>query len=148
MTGELIISPNIGIRTSGNSYSIIYNDATTKNNYIGAQEATTYIRSGDTNLYHRRNGVADYTIWDSGNDGTGSGLDADLLDGVHYQNILERNQSGSSDSGTADIERPVSSAGSGIYGHYLCLRPAGRRVFEPDDQSRAVGAGRTFGLCW
>ena len=39
---------------------------------------------------------------------------------------------GSSDSGTADIERPVSSAGSGIYGHYLCLRPAGRRVFEPD----------------
>ena len=46
------------------------------------------------------------------------------------------------------MDLPVSSAGSGIYGHYLCLRSAGRRVFEPYDQSRAVGAGRTFGLCW
>lgn len=41
------------------------------------------------------------TVWDSGNDGAGSGLDADLLDGVHYQNILERRHSGSSASGTA-----------------------------------------------
>ena len=65
MTGELIISPN-GIRTNGSSYSIIFNDTTTKNSYLGAQEATTYIRSGNTDLYHRRDG-ADYEIWDSGN---------------------------------------------------------------------------------
>lgn len=35
-------------------------------------------------------GIGRYTIWHAGNDGSGSGLDADLLDGVHYQNILER----------------------------------------------------------
>lgn len=29
-------------------------------------------------------------MWHEGNGGSGSGLDADLLDGVHYQNILER----------------------------------------------------------
>ena len=34
-------------------------------------------------------------------DGSGSGLDADLLDGVHYQNILERTESGNSYSGTS-----------------------------------------------
>ena len=34
-------------------------------------------------------------------DGAGSGLDADLLDGVQYQNILERSYSGSNWSGTA-----------------------------------------------
>lgn len=32
-------------------------------------------------------------MWYEGNDGNGSGLDADLLDGVQYQNILERSYS-------------------------------------------------------
>lgn len=41
------------------------------------------------------------TIWHSGNDGSGSGLDADTLDGVHLQNILEKQHSGYSASGTA-----------------------------------------------
>ena len=40
-------------------------------------------------------------LWHSGNDGAGSGLDADTLDGTHLQNILERSQSGYSTSGTA-----------------------------------------------
>lgn len=34
-------------------------------------------------------------------DGSGSGLDADTLDGIHYQDILERNYSGTANSGTA-----------------------------------------------
>lgn len=34
-------------------------------------------------------------IWHAGNDGSGSGLDADKLDGVHYLNILEREYTGS-----------------------------------------------------
>jgi len=32
-----------------------------------------------------------YKIWDSGNDGSGSGLDADLLDGYHYSDIIKTN---------------------------------------------------------
>lgn len=34
---------------------------------------------------------ATYTIWDSGNDGSDSGLDADLLDGKHLSDILASN---------------------------------------------------------
>lgn len=41
------------------------------------------------------------TFWHAGNDGSGSGLDADMLDGVHYQNILERRESGNSYTGTS-----------------------------------------------
>ena len=33
------------------------------------------------------NGNTDYKIWTSGNDGSGSGLDADLLDGYHRSNL-------------------------------------------------------------
>lgn len=55
----------------------------------------TVIRSSNSNLKHYKNGVGTYTIWDSGNHGPGSGLNADLLDGVHYLNILEREYTGS-----------------------------------------------------
>lgn len=40
-------------------------------------------------------------IWTSENDGSGSGLDADTLDGVQYQNILERGYSSLGNFGTA-----------------------------------------------
>lgn len=33
-------------------------------------------------------GSAEYTIWHAGNDGSGSGLDADLLDGYHHNNFV------------------------------------------------------------
>ena len=49
---------------------------------LGAGDTQGIIRSNGTSLLHRRNNV-DYTIWDSFNDGAGSGLDADLLDGFH-----------------------------------------------------------------
>ena len=39
-----------------------------------------------TAAYRRTNG-AQYKLWDSGNDGAGSGLDADLLDGLHLADI-------------------------------------------------------------
>ena len=50
-------------------------------------------------------------------DGADSGLDADTIDGVHYQNILERSYSGSSNSGTATgwfrigVAKSISAAG-------------------------------------
>lgn len=74
-----------------NGYLTVYNinnatvlgafgDGTTPN-------IATYIRSTGDNLYHRKgnnNSYNDYKIWDAGNDGEGSGLDADLLDGYHH----------------------------------------------------------------
>ncbi len=40
-------------------------------------------------------------IWHAGNDGSGSGLDADLLDGVHASHIMENSGAGSARSGTS-----------------------------------------------
>jgi hypothetical protein len=38
----------------------------------------------NSSLYrYTSDAVVSYTIWDSGNDGSGSGFDADLLDGLH-----------------------------------------------------------------
>ena len=62
---------------------------------VGTITTETVIRSSNSNLKHYKNGVGTYTIWDSGNHGSGSGLNADLLDGVHYLNILEREYTGS-----------------------------------------------------
>ncbi|MDE6860371.1 MAG: hypothetical protein K2J65_08165 [Duncaniella sp.] len=51
---------------------------------LGAATAQGVIRSTDASLLHYRHGSGTLsTIWDSGNDGHGSGLDADMLDGLH-----------------------------------------------------------------
>ncbi len=51
---------------------------------VGTVDSQGVIRSNNTSLLHYRNSAGTLsTIWDSGNDGSGSGLDADLLDGLH-----------------------------------------------------------------
>lgn len=76
MTGTLKVTE---IQTTGGNGLTMYSG--TDWTYLGQQAGTTYIRSGATDIYHRKNGT-DYKIWDANNDGSGSGLDADLLDGV------------------------------------------------------------------
>lgn len=54
---------------------------------IGASSTSaTHIRSKTGHVTVGTSNTAAYTIWDSGNDGSGSGLDADLLDGAHRKN--------------------------------------------------------------
>ena len=79
-TTGIILTTTTGITYNGKSSSLLYCDGT--NSFVGMSAATTYIRSGNTDLFHKKNGT-DYKIWDASNDGSGSGLDADLLDGVH-----------------------------------------------------------------
>lgn len=55
---------------------------------VGPLDLQGVIRSSNSNLLHFRNGVGASTIWDSYNDGSGSGLDADLLDGLHSSSFL------------------------------------------------------------
>jgi len=57
---------------------------------VGTVNSQGVIRSSNASLIHYRNGAGSYTIWDSGNDGSGSGLDADLLDGVHNGDVTAR----------------------------------------------------------
>jgi len=65
------------------------------------------------------------TIWDSGNDGSGSGLDADTLDGIQGASFL---RSDTADSFTGSITMGTQHAlvannyGRGVYGIYASTR--------------------------
>ena len=69
---------------------------------VGAHDSQGVIRSNNTSLIHYRMGVGKTTIWDSGNDGSGSGLDADLLDGLHHYAFAKANQSPTVDLNTVN----------------------------------------------
>ncbi len=58
------------------------------------QYESTFINVTNSGL--KRNNS--YTIWDSGNDGSGSGLDADTVDGTHSWNLFITNAGGLSSS--------------------------------------------------
>jgi len=62
--------------TSGGAYTVFYNTPTVTNISTFTDEAY----SSTKHLHH--------TIWNSGNVGTGSGLDADLLDGSHASDFV------------------------------------------------------------
>lgn len=90
MTGNLTVpiinlTNTSGIKFDGKTYSIVALEGS--NSLLGMMENTTYIRSGNTNLYHRKSG-SNYIIWDSSNGGAGSGLDADKLDGLHASTFM------------------------------------------------------------
>ncbi|MAS64514.1 MAG: hypothetical protein CL815_04730 [Coraliomargarita sp.] len=44
-----------------------------------------------------------YTVWHTGNDGSGSGLDADTVDGIHGTNFLRSDTGSGGDTANADI---------------------------------------------
>ena len=96
LSGGTLASSSVPLyinRTDSNTYSLIgYRIVSKDFGYLG------FSNNGDLVVSpNRQNGNTNYyTIWHSGNDGSGSGLDADKLDGVEYQNILERGYSGSS----------------------------------------------------
>ena len=74
MTGGISLSYGTSIKTTENNALIGWADS---NVNISSTAYSVNIRSNGT-LQHNGN-----TIWHSGNDGSGSGLDADLLDGKH-----------------------------------------------------------------
>ena len=76
---------------------------------VGAIVKQGVIRSSNASLIHYRHGVGSGTIWDSLNDGSGSGLDADLLDGLQGADYSARKYLGS----TADSQV-----------NYICLTKA------------------------
>ena len=99
----------ITIERSGstNAASIIFKNTNGTLGSIGMTGAINggLIRWNDTTS-------TSYTIWDSGNDGAGSGLDADLLDGYH-----------SSHFATADHKHTVEDV-TDLSDHYVTLTTA------------------------
>ena len=60
---------------------------------IANQETDEHIKiANGTNGLIFRTGATDYTVWHSGNDGSGSGLDADTVDGIQASNFVRSDQ--------------------------------------------------------
>ena len=81
----LCTSKSSGTLMSRNGFSDFIGYNPSYGSYIGggASNASNYLYSGG---YISKNGI--HTLWHSGNDGSGSGLDADLLDGQHASAFL------------------------------------------------------------
>lgn len=101
MTGKLLFNANSGIdlvsipRTKS---AISFNNAGSNRIGINFTDGDGNLRiaktdinqdwvSGDVNIFLGSN---NYKVWHAGNDGSGSGLDADLLDGKHLGNVGDR----------------------------------------------------------
>lgn len=95
MTGKLrlLTGSDVGIEASDNAGLLVYKPESGWSGVsntqwaVGALSAQGVIRSNDNSLLHY-NGTNNYKIWDENNDGSGSGLDADLLDGIHAKDML------------------------------------------------------------
>ena len=88
------------------------------------------------------------TFWHAGNDGSGSGLDADLLDGKHLSDILASNVAsatklqttrtiwGQSFNGTANVSGNMTNVGS--------IHSSKGITFNPKDINNAIGQDNAY----
>ena len=72
MTGDLLFSAGKGIASSTGTLE------------VGRYSGTIYLQGNS--LYYSPSHGTNYTVWHAGNDGSGSGLDADMLDGRNASN--------------------------------------------------------------
>jgi hypothetical protein len=103
LTGDLALGGKVTTNLKLGSSSIIqslynstYRDLARRSGsglYFGNTSDGLYLQTGSsTHLYHRK-GSTNYVIWDSSNDGPGSGLNADLLDGIQATQFLRSDTS-------------------------------------------------------
>lgn len=128
MSGKLTIKTS----TYGGSLDIVRGDASGGGaiTYSNTSGVLGVLGVGGSRLYPNQpifsqspTGVV-FQIWHSGNDGSGSGLDADLLDGKHYTDIINGNVTsatrlqtartiwGQSFNGTANVSGDMTGVGS------------------------------------
>lgn len=74
MTGDLLFSAGKGIASSTGVLE------------VGRYSGNIYLQGNS--LYYSPSNGTNYTVWHAGNDGSGSGLDADMLDGYHKEDIF------------------------------------------------------------
>jgi hypothetical protein len=87
----------------------------------GAGSETHRVWSGTNTLNYRTNGGTTYGLWHSGNDGSGSGLDADTLDGK---------QPPTNFAATSQTYTTIASGGWAL--------PTGSSIFSKSDSSGGV----------
>lgn len=84
--------------------------------------------------------VGGSNVWHTGNDGSGSGLDADLLDGIHGSSLL---RSDVDDNLTAAIIVPSANRDEGIFGTYDSTKT--QHIWSMGTAYRNNSAGTNFG---
>lgn len=112
MTGKLIIhssatSPALELKNSGFGTNVAYlgngndNDFIIRNSISGSD---IDLRFNDKSLRYKGS-----TVWHSGNDGSGSGLDADLLDGVQLTRLVHYANDNAYDNTSCSRIIPISN---------------------------------------
>lgn len=137
MTGNLttrdLIVPGgcylYGVKEDGGAMVGFVNGRTQLGSIGASTTAATHIRSITGHATIGKNN-SQYTIWDSGNDGLGSGLDADLLDGYHSTAFdLSTNLGGCQDYGCYVIGlmqiTDYTTAGNHANGELIFVRQNG-----------------------
>jgi hypothetical protein len=81
----------IELNTTGTSRAHIYADSSHNAGWLNSG-AGWRMRLPSSGSFIRYEGSTQYTMWDSGNDGSGSGLDADTLDGYHHSTFWKDNE--------------------------------------------------------
>lgn len=107
------------------------------------------IRIRDDIEFTNNNGTNWHNIWHASNDGSGSGLDADLLDGIQASSFL-RSDANDTTTGMITIDRPDNStwldlqSASNGYARMRFFGYAGDPVIEFSDRSNGSGQDQVW----
>jgi hypothetical protein len=94
MTGEIVFPNTLGIRgkeTGGTDRRLLAMSSLNRTELGNTVNILNLLGPGDINHF---DGASNRKVWDSGNDGSGSGLDADLIKGVALSLLSSNNTNG------------------------------------------------------
>lgn len=125
-TGSISMAPGHGFQLDGKpalagtgTATWLYSIGVGGFAFRNSSNSTSLLTLTDAGSFHRLGNL----IWDAGNDGAGSGLDADLLDGQHgsyYANIPARlgytpaNKAGDTFTGSVSVQGALLMGASGL----------------------------------
>lgn len=105
--GKLLLHDTLYSAANSGGHKAMFENSGVLNEYIFGGERVDgtrdYIRVGRGKLQYSENGTT-RTMWHSGNDGSGSGLDADKVDGTHLSNLAV-----SAHAGEANLDNITTS---------------------------------------
>jgi microcystin-dependent protein len=138
---------SVTVADNSHSHGRLYSETGTTSNYLALSA------SNELELFNSSNNVIDLylnysggstslkgpagaTIWTSGNDGSGSGLDADLLDGVQGSSFL-RSDVADSKSGSLNLTSGTALLVGGEFGHNAYNTNASSTIYLGGGNDRA-----------
>ena len=130
------------VSTTYNDWGIFYNE--------GNPDAIEFKSSGNVNAKINLDDGKIYAegsnlVWHGGNDGSGSGLDADLLDGLQGNKFLKSTTNpNTAGSGMADTTLSIGDSGSS----YAFVQSHGGKALRLNPAGNAVTIGSSNGTAW